>query len=662
MNFWRRLVSHVAVFATVIGWCTTAVSASTEKISTPESVIPFATLLARDVTLKPELKGEHPRVFFTNAELEGLRARAHGEGATLWRESLRDMKGLREAPPSAGSPDLDKSGVQNESSYVLSQLVFAYAVERDPKYLEASKRWLKAIVSWDPWGYSYRTPNVDLPPAHLLYAVAFAYDVLYDDLTAEERAATRTKLTRQARLMYQHFRYKPNKKYSFAQNHTFIPMSGLGVAAFALMDEEAEAQEWARLVRAVYDRVLLTFDVDGYYYEGFHYHVYSLHWIQRYLDALEHSTGEDLYPAMRQKFVPLKYHLAHSILPDGKNIFDFGDSGRGASERNEHRSSRLNSGWEVLYRLAAKYRDSEAQGIADWMRSQRQKTWEPHWAFWAYEPGIKPVSMFELATSHWFQDADVVYWRSSWDKDATAFAFRCGPPQGHHVSSLLGVVPEWRLNTGHAHPDAGSFIIYAKGRYLTGDTGYTGIKLTANHNTVLINGLGQADGKHEVFKDIPYERLNRIRLREVTTTPDFFYAVADAAAAYPREAGLKKFHRHFLFEAPNQFVIWDELEADKPSKFAVLFNGDREIEKVVTGHSIINGPVSLSVETIAPQETKATVSTLFVTSQGRPGSVEKGEIEQRGKQLRIENTDPTEAMTYVHTLRIEALPRSQSSQ
>ena len=181
--------------------------------------------------------------------------------------------------------------------------------------------------------------------------------------------------------------------------------------------------------------MLLTFGADGYYYEGFHYAAFSLHWVTRYLDALEHATGEDLYPRMRASFLPLKYYFAHSVVPDGVNVFDFGDTG-------------------------------------------------------------------------------MAFWRSGWDPAATAFAFRCGPPEGHHVTALLPRLPDWRLSSGHAHPDAGSFSIYANGKYLTGDAGYAGVPLTAHHNTVLFDGRGQAkEGRgHDAFADVPYERLAAIRI------------------------------------------------------------------------------------------------------------------------------------------------------
>ncbi len=102
----------------------------------------------------------------------------------------------------------------------------------------------------------------------------------------------------------------------------------------------------------------------------------------------------------------------------------------------------------------------------------------------------------------------MVFWRSDWSADATAFAFKCGPPEGHHTKEALKAFPDWHLSAGHAHPDANSFIVYARGKYLSGDTGYAGLPMTEQHNTILVDGTGQArEGKgHDVFADVSCNR------------------------------------------------------------------------------------------------------------------------------------------------------------
>lgn len=623
------------------------------------AIVPFEQLLKRSVKLRPGLSGQHPRVFFTDESLKLLRRRAQTSDRELWQAVLKQVRALKMAPPPPGSPMLNRSGVeqvegdfsQYDVAYILAEATFAYAIEQDPRYLEAAKRWLLTIIKYEPWGYTFRTPNVDLPPAHLLYAVGFAYDTLYNQLTTAERDAVRDKLARQARLMYEFFKYKPGKKYSYSQNHTFIPMAGLGVAAFALMGEEPDAEEWARLARAVFDRVLNTFGTDGYYYEGFHYSVFSVHWIIRFLDALEHATGEDLYPRMREQFLPLKYYVAHSILPDGRNVFDFGDTGRGAAERNNSTNNKLNTAYEVLYRLAAKYNDAEAQGIADWLRlNLKTTTWEKGWAFHAHDPQIRAAPMSTVPASYYFRDNETAFWRSNWDIGATAFAFRCAPPEGHHVTELSPLLPDWRQSTGHAHPDANSFIIYSHGEYLTGDTGYSGVKQTKHHNTILVDGRGQEkDGRHEVFRDVPYERLNKLRLADLWSTPEFFYARGLAAPAYFSDLNLERFDRHFLYIAPDYFVIWDELAANVPRVYTWLLNAEGNIvTQTSSSFELPNGEAALFAQRLLPNAATDKVEPLMVTTQGRPGEVEKGEQEQRGVQLVESSAEASRQGEFLH--------------
>jgi hypothetical protein len=625
-------------------------------------IIPLEQLLRRPIKLRDELNGKHPRVFFTDESLKVLRQRARTSDRELWQEVLKNIRALTVAPPAPGDPMLNRSGVeqvagdlsQYDVAYILAEVTFAYSIEQDPRYFDAAKTWLLTVIKYEPWGYTFRSPNVDLPPAHLLYAVGLAYDVLFDRLNEEQRAAVRRKLANQARLMFEYFKYKPKKRYSYSQNHTFIPLAGLSVAAFALMGEEPEAEEWAQLARAIFDRTLDTFGTDGYYYEGFHYNVFAIHWIIRYLDALEHATGEDLYPRMRARFQPLKYYVAHSVLPDGRNVFDFGDTGRGAVDRTSRKTSALNSAYEVLYRLAAKYQDAQAQGIAEWLRRDlRTTTWEKSWAFYSHDPNVQPVRISTIPTFHYFRDNETAFWRSSWQSDATAFAFRCGPPEGHHVAQLAHLIPDWRQNTGHAHPDANSFIIYAGGTYLTGDTGYTGVKLTQDHNTVLVDDRGQEnDGRHEVFKDVPYERLNRLRLVDYWGTPQFFYARGEAESAYFPDLGITRYDRHFLYVAPAYFVIWDELATDEPRNFSWLLNAD---EKFVThtrnSFAVTQREAALFVQRLLPASVIHRIEPQMVTTQGRPGEVENGKLEQRGFQLVQESNEKSREIQFLHFLR-----------
>jgi hypothetical protein len=267
-----------------------------------------------------------------------------------------------------------------------------------------------------------------------------------------------------------------------------------------------------------------------------------------------------------------------------------------------------------------------------------------------------------------FVDHDVFYWRSDWSKTATAFAFKCGPPEGHHTYELLKKFPDWRLSSGHAHPDANSFIIVAKGEYLTGDTGYAGVPLTEHHNTLLVNGIGQAkEGKgHDAFADVSYERLNRITMSNIGVKADSVTLRGDATAAYEPNLGVKKFIRYFEFQRGGTFTIRDEVELSNPGEIAVVFHSDTTIER--TSRSQLNsllqhqgnqrfrieaGHVSLFIEPLQPATLFANVSPNTLIAAGPPGSVDKGERQERGQRLILSTGRPAKSARIVTQLRIE---------
>jgi hypothetical protein len=626
-------------------------------------ILSFEELLKREVRPRPEISNQHPRLFFSADELPELRRRAKGAGRERWTEVLREVESFGTAVPDPADEDLYKSGLaverkkdsmtQYSLAFRISQVSFAYVIEGDEKYLNIARKLILATCEMPLWGYKTNKPNVDLPPAHLLYAVAFAYDILYDKLSSSEKQIIREKLITQARLMYDYFKYKSGKRYTYSQNHTWIPMAGLAIAAYALMDEIEEARQWAQLARAVFDRTMLTFGNDGFFYESFHYLGFAFRWMIRYFDAHWQATGENLYLPLKPKLERIKYFAMHSILPDGENVFDWADVGDGALNRNgTGKREQLYGEYDIVYRLASVYGDAEAQTVGEFIHHRTKlETREPLWAFLSYDANLKPAPLAQIPLQVYFPDNDTVFRRSDWTKEATAFAFRCAPPEGHHAARLAKQIPDWRQNTGHAHPDANSFIIWAHGKYLTGDTGYLGIKQTDDHNTILVNGRGQEkDGVYEMFKEVPNERLDKIRIAEVLGNKDYFYVRGEAASGYYGDLGLKRFDRHFL-SIPGYFVVWDELESEKPADFTFLLNGDRTIELNGRAAHLVNEHATLRVIRIVPNEADSKVVPQMIQARGLPGSVDKGGSEQRGVQLQTISARKETKFEFLHFLQ-----------
>lgn len=617
--------------------------------------------------LRTDLAGVHPRVYVTNRELNELRQKARSTHRELWQQVLGNVRALRSEPP---APPAQKRREQNDVGIAIAEAAFVYKIEGNKEYLEAAKKFMDAAVTYDIWGYANNKPNVDLAAGHLLYGMGWAYDLLYNDLTQQERTRYREKLIKQARFVAAYFQPKPGKTFAYSQNHTFIPMSGLAVAAYALYGETDEAAGWAQLARAIFDRVLATYSQDGYYYEGFEYWIFSTPWIVHYLDAHLHATGEDLYdhPGLRD----MHKYVAHSMLPTGRYVFDFGDifegpltrAGGGTEYTRTHPKGRFHTNYNLLFRLAQRFKSGEAQGVAEWLGGFNHVNAEDFWSLAWFDPTVQAIPITKQKTWHHFADHDVVFWRSDWSQNATAFAFKCGPSEGHHTTALLGQFPDWRLSSGHAHPDANSFIIFANSEYLTGDTGYAGIPMTEHHNTLLIDGRGQAkEGLgHDVFAGVDYESINRVRIVDVKIQKDSVVIRGDGTSAYESNVGLKKFVRQFEYRPSEGFIIRDEIETLKPAVVTSVIHADSGLKKETEQRFAIDRTrARLLIDLLEPKELQSMIDVNTVTAPGPPGAVDKGERQQRGQKLLLSIRQPVTKVSFVMRLKIEKVNRSQSS-
>ncbi|HLA39298.1 MAG TPA: heparinase II/III family protein, partial [Candidatus Glassbacteria bacterium] len=119
------------------------------------------------------------------------------------------------------------------------------------------------------------------------------------------------------------------------------------------------------------------------------------------------------------------------------------------------------------------------------------------------------------------------------------------------------------LGCAHGHPDAGSFQLYSRGRFLLIDPGYTYFKKTANHNTLLVKGRGQLGEDEPWFAAA--EALvfgHQPRILETRSAARYHYILADLAPAYHPALGLHKAIRHLLFLKPDLLLVADELTVD----------------------------------------------------------------------------------------------------
>jgi heparinase II/III-like protein len=399
--------------------------------------------------------------------------------------------------------------------------------------------------------------------------------------------------------------------------------------------------------------VLATYSKDGYYFEGFEYWMFATPWIVHYLDAQQHVTGENLFdqPGLRQAYL----YVAHSVTPGGEMMFDFGDvfegpitrAKRGEDYQRSHPDGHFETNYNLLYDLAGRFHDSKIQGVADWLRGLGHTGQEEWWTLAWRDNSLKPAPISSIPTYHWFRDHDVAYWRSDWSADATAVAFKCGPAEGHEAAALKIRYPEWHFEQGHAHPDVNSFMVWARGAYLTGDSGYSGVPKTIDHNTLLIDGKGQGnDGVgHDAWAKYDYARLNEVHISKAEFTSTGFVLEGEGAAAYDPSLGLTEFNRRIDLRPGSGIAIHDTIAASGDHTYTETLHADASIQKT-SAKTFLLKPVgsssaSLTATVREPRDAKTQVEPNVVMGPGIPGSVDKGKLEQRGERLLVNTSKPS---------------------
>ena len=180
--------------------------------------------------------------------------------------------------------------------------------------------------------------------------------------------------------------------------------------------------------------------------------------------------------------------------------------------------------------------------------------------------------------------------------------------------------------------------------------------MTEHHNTLVFNGKGQAkEGKgHDAFAGVSYDRLDKIRFREVTLNDKKVSVVADLTAAYEPEVGVSEFIRYFEFTAPGDFSVTDYVKTNEPQIITSFLHSDNMIKgKSKNIFEFEPGGTSLLAEIVSPQKYQTKIEKNILTAPGKPGSVDKGEQEERGVRLAISTEKATKEAKFLVRLKVK---------
>lgn len=266
-------------------------------------------MTARNDT-QPMLKG-HPRLYFSAGELDGLRAlreqgahawiRANLEASAEW--CLSRPPRLEWIPPQNPDPVYlnlyDRFYGMMFDMGVMEHLSFAYAYSGDMRFLIGARdRTLACCRIWSREADGVADASKAYAVMRLLKGLAVSYDILYEQMSKDERIEIVAALTSVGSKYYRWYCDNPTMGTTDqGPHHASVETASFGITALALLDELPEAADWLALMVNKHVESLLPHALtpDGAQSEGPTFYTSTMFYRMLFLDPLRRVTGLDLF-------------------------------------------------------------------------------------------------------------------------------------------------------------------------------------------------------------------------------------------------------------------------------------------------------------------------------------------------------------------------------
>ncbi|MDQ8197863.1 heparinase II/III family protein [Pelagicoccus enzymogenes] len=510
-----------------------------------------------------ERRSGHPYLLYTGDRVEQLKERIKSEEilADAWERMLASAE---EAAEQEGRKRLRRDTVE--------ELCLAYRMTKESRFAERVREWLFDQYTEDPrtdTPLMKRVPpwNSGLGTGEAAYHFAIAYDSVYDFLKPKERKELAARFAEKGILVILNDWVLGGERIhsldTMGHNWWSAIVFGAGVGAMAILDEDPRAEAWVRRINDAsieYHRYAgsalsnkpATFDPAGGFYESLNYAGFAVRTYLPFRMAWENAFVEA--PPELPVLDGLDAFFIHGCYPNSDRLMsvDFGDSSNYLKGAEPMRMLWISGQREAnnLWYL------SEVTGQAAetlFTESPRDLLYAPTPEELARVPE-KP----NLSTAMLYDNMGWALMRSSWEKDATFLAARSG------------------FSWNHAHADAGSFVLYHKGKYMLIDSGHSSypsaeyddyFRQSVAHNVVLFNGMAE-NPENTYFGSVKDGTMSHL-----LDDGDFRYVLADATG--PTSQYFARNYRSFLWIGDVILVI-DDVKSFEPGQFEwqLHYNGE----------------------------------------------------------------------------------------
>jgi hypothetical protein len=522
----------------------------------------------------------HPRVLLSASRIDALRhdpqyaaerAQIHTRAQALAKhvtfkiyagtniELMPSGEGIGPAMPGQLRPYIEM--VQNYADAVAYNAL-DYRLNGNESALTAARKALATMAAWETWVpprfqrhglYTYYEAGV------ITQRTAFGYDLIADDLTAQEKKNAADAFWRQAIFpaVEEYFTY--NRDPIAASNWMANSVGGAIAAVVATAGdtpswETREAPALAKLEFAYEELLQGLFPGDGSEAEPYGYENFAMQGISWGMSSLR-ALG--IHPRGAERIMQGFWWPYYTTVKPGMQL-DTGDF-------NGHLTGLPGFAWGAEFSGIPELRALYDSGTQLDLTSTANAGENGH----MLEEQLNAIDVVCCSgpppafppppPSRVFPSRGSAVLRSGWDPDATVISLRVGP---------------W---FNHEHHDEGSFQVAAFGNELIGEAGYGSYYIdphypdyftqAAGHNTVLIDGdpFSQMNLAPRYWAAFKYPHFSSQLL-----SSGFDYLAADLTSAY--DGKLQSYERQFVFLKPDILIVHDDVRSPEKHVFTWLLH------------------------------------------------------------------------------------------
>ena len=534
----------------------------------------------------------HPRILFNAKNIERVRhlAQTNAGSKAALRLMRRQADEIMRKPWWDNFPETDRAATPTQAFYTIAQdlatVCFVWRMTADDRYAGVKTR----AVTWASYPPGGRASpeglggDGDEDATHGNEFLALLFDWLYPDLTMRERRIMIDSLEWRVDHIMNDFSWRNRNRLDpvtgrplvrasgmsgMISSHRYEAAMGTAVCGLALYEHSAVGREWFDLILNYLIGVTCGHGFDEAWNEGPGYGTSKSKWLMNatmYFDTSlpqSHLGRNPHYQRMGEFF--------RRIIPVGMHHNAWGN------QADASRSNHL-----ATFRKLA-YLTGDGRFLLNWQQYGGRE-------FSAFRPWIEYVlpAYYDRPQPESESDGVGLFPIAGWGMAAT------GPPSLRSTfENGAGLVFQCRPRGGYGYsfnPD-GSFQLHAFGQMLNhgGGSSANGDAYayhTMSHNTILVDGLGQAQPSTGQLHPT-YGRIAAFSRGE-----DHIYFAGDATRCYPRSPGdysrwslpldavyekralpyLDYFVRHILFMRGRYFIIFDDLKCSQPAVYTWLYH------------------------------------------------------------------------------------------